>query len=91
MDAWHNGEVTVTVDEGLVEAVQKLGVESLSSVVDTSLGHEVERRTRAFALQRKLAEWDTSFGPIPDEAAAAVVVDRPTARPRCRRPALFGR
>jgi hypothetical protein len=65
-------KITVTVDEGLVESVQALGLESLSSVVNDALGAEIERRARAAALRRLLAEWDEQFGPVdPADAAAA--------------------
>ena len=61
----------MTVDEDLVESVQALGAESLSAVVNDALAHEVERRARAAALGRLLADWDAAFGPVSDEAAAA--------------------
>lgn len=59
----------MTVDEDLVESVQALGAESLSSVVNTALAHEVERRARAAALGRLLSGWDEAFGPVGAEAA----------------------
>ena len=40
-------KITVTVDEGLVEAVQALGDDSLSSVVNAALASELDRRARA--------------------------------------------
>lgn len=64
-------KITVTVDEGLVDTVQALGAESLSAVVNEALAHEVERRARAAALGRLLAEWDATYGPVAPEAAAA--------------------
>lgn len=64
-------KITVTVDEDLVADVQALGTESLSSVVNAALASEVERRARAAALGRMLAEWDAALGPIPDAAVAA--------------------
>jgi post-segregation antitoxin (ccd killing protein) len=64
-------KITVTVDEELVESVQTLGTESLSAVVNQALAAEVERRARAAALGRLLAEWDTAFGPVGEAAAAA--------------------
>ena len=63
-------KITVTVDEELVETAQALGAESLSSVVNRALAQEVDRRARAAALARLLAEWDAAFGPV-DRAAAA--------------------
>ena len=87
-------KITVTVDEGLVESVQALGAESLSAVVNDALAHEVERRARAAALARLLAEWDAAFGPVSGEAAATAaaafddadaVAAAPEARPARRR------
>jgi hypothetical protein len=64
-------KITVTVDEDLVESVQSLGVESLSSVINAALAREVDRRARASALERLLAEWDAEFGPVPSSVAAS--------------------
>lgn len=64
-------KVTVTVDEALVDAVQVLGAESLSAVVNAALEHEVDRRARSAALARMLADWDDSLGPVGDDAMAA--------------------
>jgi hypothetical protein len=64
-------KITVTVDEDLVDAVQVLGADSLSSVVNTALVNELDRRARAAALARVLADWDAQFGPVPEHAAAA--------------------
>ena len=83
----------MTVDEELVENVQALGVESLSAVVNEALTAEVERRARAAALGRMLADWDAAFGPVSGEAAAAAaafddadaVAVAPAARPVRRR------
>ena len=61
----------MTVDEDLVETVQALGSESLSAVVNEALAAEVERRARAAALGRMLADWDAAFGPVSGKAAAA--------------------
>jgi hypothetical protein len=88
-------KVTVTVDEDLVESVQRLGAESLSSVVNAALAAEVDRRARAAALERMLEEWDEALGPVDDDAAEAAraafddldaLVVRPEPRPaRSRR------
>lgn len=64
-------KVTVTVDEDLVDQVQALGSESLSSVVNAALAAEVDRRARAAALDRMLAAWDAELGPVSPAAAAA--------------------
>ena len=82
-------KITVTVDEDLVQSVQALGSESLSAVVNEALAAEVERRARAAALGRLLADWDASFGPVSGEAAAAAAdafndVDAVAAAPATR-------
>ncbi len=79
----------MTVDEDLVVNVQALGAESLSAVVNDALAAEVERRARAAALGRMLAEWDAAFGPVGEEAAAAAAaafddVDAVAAAPQGR-------
>lgn len=90
-------KITVTVDEQLVAAVQALGADSVSAVVNSALAHEVDRRSRAATLGRVLAEWDVKYGPVPDDdaAAAAAAFDAleatsselplPAAKPRRRR------
>ena len=62
-------KITVTVDEGLVEAVQTLGAGSLSSVVNAALAAEVDRRARSATLGRLLAGWDEAYGPVPGHLA----------------------
>lgn len=79
----------MTVDEELVETVQTLGSESLSAVVNEALAAEVERRARAAALGRMLADWDAAFGPVSGEAVAAAAhafddADAVTAAPEAR-------
>jgi hypothetical protein len=87
-------KITVTVDEDLVESVQAFGGESLSAVVNEALANEVERRARAAALGRLLADWDAAFGPVGDAAAVAAaaafddldaVADAPPVPARRRR------
>ena len=87
-------KITVTVDEELVETVQTLGAESLSAVVNQALAHEVERRARAAALGRLLADWDRTHGPVSGAASAAAaaafddldaVAVEPEVSPRRRR------
>ncbi len=63
-------KITVTVDEGLVEQAQRLGVESLSAVVNEALAAHVERLARRAALRRLLDDWDLEHGPVSEEAAA---------------------
>lgn len=62
-------KITVTVDEELVETAHALGAETLSSVVNHALAREVDRRARAAALERLLAEWDAAHGPVSDDDA----------------------
>jgi predicted transcriptional regulator len=82
-------KITVTVDEDLVESIQALGSASLSAVVNEALATEVERRARAAALGRMLADWDGAFGPVSGEAATAAAdafddVDAVAAAPEPR-------
>jgi hypothetical protein len=63
-------KITVTVDESLVEAA-KLGPDSLSAVVNSALAAEIERRARAAALGRQLAEWEAELGPVDPRAQDA--------------------
>ena len=67
----------MTVDEELVESVQAFGAESLSAVVNDALGREVDRRARAAALGRLLADWDARYGAVDEPArmAAAAAFD----------------
>lgn len=86
-------KITVTVDDELVEAIQALGSESVSAVVNSALGREVDRRARAASLGRLLAQWDDALGPVPESeliAAAAAFDDADAVaaappRPRSRR------
>lgn len=61
-------KITVTVDEELIDAVQLLGSESVSGVVNAALAAEVDRRARAAALSRMLDDWDAKFGSVSAEA-----------------------
>ncbi|MGH9122429.1 MAG: CopG family transcriptional regulator [Acidimicrobiales bacterium] len=63
-------KITVTVDEGLVEAIQTLGAGSMSGVVNAALASEVDRRARAAALARLLDGWDRELGPVAADVAA---------------------
>jgi len=63
-------KITVTVDEELVDAARRLGVESLSSVVNSALAEHVDRAARRAALGALLDEWDAKFGPVDDETLA---------------------
>lgn len=63
-------KITVTVDEELVETAHALGADSLSSVVNSALEREVDRRARHAALGRLLAEWDEAHGPVDEDTVA---------------------
>ncbi|HVA44156.1 MAG TPA: hypothetical protein VNF50_11800 [Acidimicrobiales bacterium] len=88
-------KITVTVDEELVEAITVLGNESVSSVVNAALVTEVERRSRAAALDRLLIGWESTFGPVSQgaiEAARAAFDDLDaTSSEAMRAPSSRGR
>jgi post-segregation antitoxin (ccd killing protein) len=63
-------KITVTVDEELIDAA-RLGSESLSAVVNVALAAEVDRRARAAALARTLADWEAEHGAVDDRALLA--------------------
>lgn len=63
-------KITVTVDEELVDEARRLGVESLSSVVNAALAEHVDRAARRAALRDLLDEWDAKYGPVDDETLA---------------------
>ena len=68
-------KITVTVDSGILEQAQALGVQNLSAVVDEALEIHVQRLARQAALRELLDRWDLELGPVPevdrDEARAA--------------------
>ncbi len=63
-------KITVTVDTGLVEEAQLLGIENLSAVVNEALTAHVDRLARRAALRQLLDEWDLELGPVSDAAIA---------------------
>ena len=63
-------KITVTVDEGLVEQANLLGVESLSAVVNQALAAHIERLARRAALRQLLDGWERECGPVSEAAAA---------------------
>lgn len=70
-------KITVTVDSELVDEARRLGVETMSSVVNDALAAQIERLARRDALRDQLTAWDAAFGPVTDEelAAARAVFD----------------
>lgn len=64
-------KITVTVDEQLVDLARRLGVETLSGVVNDALAAHVERLGRRAALGELLNAWDANLGPVSAEATAS--------------------
>lgn len=65
-------KITVTVDEDLVDEAHRLGVSSLSGVVNDALAAHVDRLARLDALRDLLDTWADALGPVPaDELDAA--------------------
>ncbi len=59
-------KITVTVDAELIDDARRLGVETLSGLVNDALGAHVERIARREALRDLLAGWAEALGPIGD-------------------------
>jgi Post-segregation antitoxin CcdA len=57
-------KITVTIDESLLVAMEALGVENLSSTVNTALAAEVETLGHRAALGELLRHWDSVYGPV---------------------------
>lgn len=70
-------KITVTVDSELVDEARRLGVETMSGVVNDALALHIERLARRDALHDQLRVWDEAFGPVTDEEldAARAVFD----------------
>lgn len=64
-------KITVTVDAELIDDARRLGVETLSGLVNEALGAHVERMARLEALRDLLRGWDEALGPVPEEEMAA--------------------
>jgi hypothetical protein len=64
-------KITVTVDAELIDNARRLGVETLSGLVNEALAAHVEVMARREALGDLLAEWEQSLGPIGDRELAA--------------------
>ncbi len=62
--------ITVTVDAGLVDEAQLLGIDNLSAVVNEALAAHVDRLARRAALGQLLDDWDRELGPVPEAAMA---------------------
>jgi len=63
-------KITVTVDAGLIEEAQVLGIENLSAVVNEALAAHVDRLARRAALRHLLDDWDRELGPVSEAARA---------------------
>lgn len=63
-------KITVTVDAGLIEEAQLLGIENLSAVVNEALTAHVDRLARRAALRQLLDDWDRELGPVSEAALA---------------------
>lgn len=61
----------MTVDSELVDEARRLGVETMSSVVNDALALHIERLARRDALHDQLRMWDEAHGPVSDEELAA--------------------
>jgi hypothetical protein len=57
-------KITVTVDESVLEAIERLGIENLSSTVNNALLAEVDTVGHRQALGELLAYWDEKYGEV---------------------------
>lgn len=75
---WRSGRSPSTVDAELIDDARRLGVETLSGLVNDALGEHVERIARRAALRDLLAAWDTALGPVDEREfdAARALFDR---------------
>lgn len=64
-------KITVTVDEDVVDQVQRLGAGNLSAVVSAALTEHVDRLARRAALGELLESWDRDLGPVDPSATEA--------------------
>lgn len=60
-------KMTVTVDSELVDEARRLGVETMSGVVNDALAAHIEHVARRDALRDQLRAWDQAFGPLAEE------------------------
>jgi Arc/MetJ family transcription regulator len=60
-------KITVTVDEAVLEAIERLGIQNLSATVNTALLAEVEAVGHRQALGDLLAHWDQKYGEVAEE------------------------
>ena len=73
--------IVVRVDDSLITAVQALGPERLSSVVNTVLVYEVEGRSGAAAPGRMLADRDAGVRPVGETDRVAPAPPSTTSTP----------
>lgn len=64
-------KITVTVDAELIDDARRLGVDTLSGLVNEALTAQVERMARLEALRDLLRRWDDALGPLADEELSA--------------------
>lgn len=57
-------KITVTVDAELIDDARRLGVHTLSGLVNDALAAHVERIARLEALRGLLSSWDDAWGPV---------------------------
>lgn len=60
-------KITVTVDADLIDDARRLGVQTLSGLVNDALAAHVERIARLEALRDLLHSWDEACGPVTEE------------------------
>jgi post-segregation antitoxin (ccd killing protein) len=57
-------KITVTVDEEVLAAIERLGVVNLSATVNNALIAEVDAAGHRQALGELLSFWDEKYGPV---------------------------
>lgn len=64
-------KITVTIDESLLDAIDRLGPDNLSALVNEALGARIDQLARRQALRAILDGWDNTHGPVPARFATA--------------------
>jgi Post-segregation antitoxin CcdA len=59
-------KITVTVDESVLEAIERLGIQNLSATVNAALLAEVDAVGHRRALGELLSHWDRKYGEVPE-------------------------
>jgi hypothetical protein len=59
-------KITVTVDESVLEAIERLGIQNLSATVNAALLAEVDAVGHRQALGELLSHWDQKYGDVPE-------------------------